>query len=147
MKLRETMPELKGVSGWLNTAGNEEPAVQKPVLIHFWSASSPLCRESMPDLNNIRDDFEADMHFIAVHVPLLEEDVYRSVIKETAENLNIIQPVALDNQRVLADAFELPKVPAYYVFDRNGRLRHFQKGGRGMKMLRRRIERVLNRSK
>jgi thiol-disulfide isomerase/thioredoxin len=143
MKLHETMPELAGVSGWLNSDGKEEPAGQKPVLIHFWSVSSPLCFEAMPELNDIRDDLESDLHFIAVHVPLLEKDVNLSVIKESANHLNITQPVALDNQRVLADAFEIPKVPAYYVFDSGGRLRHFQKGGRGIKMLRRRIERVL----
>ncbi|TVP85400.1 MAG: TlpA family protein disulfide reductase [Alkalicoccus sp.] len=144
MNLHATMPELAGVSGWLNSDEKEEPAAQKPVLIHFWSVSCPHCMEAIPELNKIRDDFERDLEIIAVHVPLLKEDINLSVIKEAVANLNIIQPVALDNQGVLADSFEIPKVPAYYVFDSRGRLRHFQKGGRGIKMLRRRIERVLD---
>ncbi|MBB3868056.1 Uri superfamily endonuclease [Parageobacillus toebii NBRC 107807] len=39
--------------------------------------------------------------------------------------------------------FENQYVPAYYVFDAEGKLRHFQAGGSGMKMLEKRVNRVL----
>ncbi|KYD29753.1 hypothetical protein B4110_1323 [Parageobacillus toebii] len=41
------------------------------------------------------------------------------------------------------DAFENQYVPAYYVFDAEGKLRHFQAGGSGMKLLEKRVNRVL----
>ncbi len=44
----------------------------------------------------------------------------------------------------LADMFENQYVPAYYVFDREGKLRHFQAGGSGMKMLEKRVNEYLD---
>ena len=44
----------------------------------------------------------------------------------------------------LTDAFDNQYVPAYYVFDKAGQLRHFQAGGSGMKMLEKRVNRVLD---
>jgi len=48
------------------------------------------------------------------------------------------------NASFLTEAFENQYVPAYYVFDREGKLRHFQAGGSGMKMLEKRVNRVLD---
>ena len=47
----------------------------------------------------------------------------------------------------LTDAFDNQHVPAYYVFDKDGQLRHFQAGGSGMKMLEKRVNRVLDEMK
>ena len=48
---------------------------------------------------------------------------------------DITQPIFVDSDHALTDAFENEYVPAYYVFDKTGQLRHFQAGGSGMKML------------
>ncbi|WP_096188310.1 TlpA family protein disulfide reductase [Evansella halocellulosilytica] len=144
MKLREEMPELEGATEWLNGQVTKDELVgDKPTLIHFWSVSCGLCKEAMPDVNEFRDEFEDELNVISVHMPRSEKDLDLEVIKAMAQGHDITQPTFVDSEHKLTDAFENQYVPAYYVFDKEGKLRHFQAGGGGMKMLRKRVNRVL----
>jgi thiol-disulfide isomerase/thioredoxin len=144
MKLRDQMPELNGATTWLNgEVTKAELLGEKPTLIHFWSISCGLCKEAMPDINNFRDEYKDKLNVIAVHMPRSEKDLDLDQIKEVAAEHDITQPIFVDNAHKLTDAFENQYVPAYYVFDREGKLRHFQAGGSGMKMLTKRVNRVL----
>ncbi|MED1862324.1 TlpA disulfide reductase family protein [Fictibacillus nanhaiensis] len=145
MKLREQMPELDGATTWLNEKVTKEELVgEKATLIHFWSVSCGLCKEAMPDVNELRDEYEDDLNVVAVHMPRSENDLDMSVIEQMAIGHDITQPIYVDSEHKLTDAFENKYVPAYYVFDKEGKLRHFQAGGSGMDMLRKRLNRVLN---
>ncbi|CAG9613906.1 Thiol-disulfide oxidoreductase YkuV [Bacillus rhizoplanae] len=145
MKLREQMPSLEGATQMLNdTITREELIGDKPTLIHFWSVSCYLCKEAMPEVNELRDEYDDRLNVVAVHMPRSEEDLDLVVIEKMAESHDIIQPILVDSKHVITDAFENKYVPAYYVFDKEGKLRHFQAGGSGMPMLRKRLERVLN---
>jgi len=144
MKLREQMPELSGATKWLNGQVTKEELVgEKPTLIHFWSVSCHLCKEAMPDINELRDEYEDELNVIAVHMPRSEDDLDLGVIEQVALGHDISQPIFVDGDHKLTEAFENQYVPAYYVFDKEGQLRHFQAGGSGMKMLRKRLNRVL----
>jgi thiol-disulfide isomerase/thioredoxin len=143
MKLRADMPELDGATSWLNGELKREDLLGKPTLIHFWSVSCYLCKEAMPEVNEFRDEYEDELNIIAVHMPRSEDDLDMSVIEAMAQGHDIIQPIFVDNELKLTDAFENKYVPAYYVFDEEGKLRHFQAGGGGMSMLRKRVNRVL----
>lgn len=145
MKLREQMPELTGATTWLNGQVEKADLVgEKPTLIHFWSISCHLCKEAMPDVNNFRDEYKDELNVIAVHMPRSEDDVDLDQIKEVAAEHDISQPIFVDSDLKLTDAFDNQYVPAYYVFDKDGQLRHFQAGGSGMKMLEKRVNRVLD---
>jgi thiol-disulfide isomerase/thioredoxin len=144
MKLREPMPELTGAAEWLNGQVTREELVgEKPTLIHFWSISCHLCKEAMPQVNQFRDQYKDKLNVVAVHMPRSENDLNIEEIKKTAEEHGITQPIFVDSEHKLTDAFENQYVPAYYVFDKDGLLRHFQAGGSGMKMLEKRVNRVL----
>ncbi|MED1439188.1 TlpA family protein disulfide reductase [Aeribacillus composti] len=144
MKLREPMPELVGATTWLNGEVSKEQLIgEKPTLIHFWSISCHLCKEAMPKVNEFRDQYKDKLNVVAVHMPRSEKDLDINDIKKVAEEHGITQPIFVDNEHKLTDAFENQYVPAYYVFDKNGILRHFQAGGSGMKMLEKRVNRVL----
>ncbi len=144
MKLREPMPELDGASAWLNGEVSKTDLVgERPTLIHFWSISCGLCKDAMPDINQFRDEYKDKLNVIAVHMPRSEKDLDLDEIKEVAAQHDISQPIYVDSNHKLTDAFENQYVPAYYVFDAEGKLRHFQAGGSGMKMLTKRVNRVL----
>ncbi|WP_332693766.1 TlpA disulfide reductase family protein [Halalkalibacter lacteus] len=144
LKLRSQMPELEGASTWLNGEVTKSDLVgDKPTLIHFWSISCGLCKEAMPNVNEFRDTYKDKLNVIAVHMPRSEKDLNLDEIKKVAEEHEITQPIFVDDQHKLTDAFENEYVPAYYVFDGEGQLRHFQAGGGGMKMLTKRVNRVL----
>ncbi|SHG24336.1 TlpA family protein disulfide reductase [Ornithinibacillus halophilus] len=145
MKLRDQMPELEGATTWYNSnpITKDELLGEKPTLIHFWSVSCGLCKEAMPNVNEFRDEYKDELNVIAVHMPRSEKDTDLDQVKEVAAEHDITQPIFVDNQHKLTDAFDNKYVPAYYVFDGTGKLRHFQAGGGGMKMLRKRVNRVL----
>ncbi len=144
MKLRAPMPEMDGAVKWLNSEVTRDELVgEKPTLIHFWSVSCHLCKEAMPDINELRDEYEEDLNVVAVHMPRSEDDLDMQVIEQVAQGHDISQPIYVDSEHKLTEAFENQYVPAYYVFDKEGQLRHFQAGGSGMKMLRKRLNRVL----
>ncbi|ARK31183.1 TlpA disulfide reductase family protein [Halalkalibacter krulwichiae] len=144
LKLRSQMPELEGASTWLNGEVSKSDLVgDKPTLIHFWSISCGLCKEAMPNVNEFRDQYKDKLNVIAVHMPRSEKDLDLEEIKKVAAEHEITQPIFVDDEHKLTDAFENEYVPAYYVFDEEGQLRHFQAGGGGMKMLTKRVNRVL----
>lgn len=145
MKLREPMPPLEGATEWLNNEVKREELIgDKPTLIHFWSISCHMCKEAMPEINQFRDQYKEQLNVIAVHMPRSEDDLNIEKIKEVAAEHDITQPIYVDNEHKLTNAFENQYVPAYYVFDKTGALRHFQAGGSGMKMLTKRVDRVLS---
>lgn len=144
MRLRADMPELSGATEWINGEVSKGDLIgDKPTLIHFWSVSCGLCKEAMPNINQFRDDYKDELNVIAVHMPRSEKDLDIAQIKEVAAEHDITQPIFVDNDHALTDAFENEYVPAYYVFDAEGKLRHYQAGGDGMKMLTKRVNRVL----
>lgn len=144
MRLRSPMPELTGATVWLNGEVTREDLVgEKPTLFHFWSISCHLCKEAMPNVNEFRDKYKDQLNVVAVHMPRSEKDLDIEEIKKVAKEHDINQPIFVDNAHKLTDAFENKYVPAYYVFDSEGQLRHFQAGGDGMKMLTKRVNRVL----
>ncbi|KAB7707905.1 redoxin domain-containing protein [Bacillus aerolatus] len=145
MKLREPMPELTGETAWLNGQVTKEELIgEKPTLIHFWSVSCHLCKEAMPQVNGFRDQYQDKLNVVAVHMPRSEDDLDMAQIEATAKEHGISQPIFVDSEHKLTEAFENQYVPAYYVFDKDGNLRHFQAGGSGMKMLEKRVNRVLD---
>ncbi|MBH0171380.1 MAG: TlpA disulfide reductase family protein [Bacillota bacterium] len=144
MRLRSDMPELNGATQWINGEVSKSDLIgNKPTLIHFWSVSCGLCKDAMPNINQFRDDYKDELNVIAVHMPRSEKDLDIEQIKEVAAEHDITQPIFVDNDHALTDAFENEYVPAYYVFDAEGKLRHYQAGGDGMKMLTKRVNRVL----
>ncbi|MDQ0339265.1 thiol-disulfide isomerase/thioredoxin [Caldalkalibacillus uzonensis] len=145
MKLRTPMPELDGATEWLNGKVSREDLIgEKPTLIHFWSVSCQLCKEAMPQVNQFRDEYKDQLNVVAVHMPRSEADLDIDKVKAVALEHNITQPIFVDNEHKLTDAFENQYVPAYYVFDKEGKLRHFQAGDSGMQLLTKRVNRILN---
>lgn len=146
MKLRDQMPELDGGTDWLNSKALEKKDIigRKPTLIHFWSVSCDSCKRDMPKVNTFRDAYSDKLNIIAVHMPRCENDLNLDQIRSVAKEQRISQPIIVDNEHKLTDAFRTKYVPAYFLFDHEGRLRHFQGGnGGGINLLKKRINRVL----
>lgn len=145
MKLREPIPELEGATTWINgQVTKDELMGEKPTLLHFWSVSCNLCKEAMPQVNEFRDQFAKELNVVAVHMPRSENDLDLEEIKKVAEEHGITQPIFVDSEHKLTDIMQNQYVPAYYVFDKEGKLRHYQAGDSGMKMLTKRLNRILD---
>ena len=127
MTVGDAMPRLEGATEWFNATGARAEAEAKghPTLVHFWAASCDVCKANMPRIAAWREEHRArGLRVVAVHVPLTEDDRDVEIIREALSPLNITEPCAVDNERKLSEAFqnEHTNVPAYYLFDREGKM-------------------------
>jgi thiol-disulfide isomerase/thioredoxin len=148
MRIGTTMPALEGATEWFGgtQAHAEEAVVGHPTLVHFWSASCGICKENLPRVGQWRDEKkEQGLRVIAVHMPRYEADTDVEAVRDLITKFGITEPCAVDNEHELREAFQNDQgfVPAYYLFDAEGKLKSFAAGERGLDMLKSAIERVL----
>ncbi|MBD5634042.1 MAG: TlpA family protein disulfide reductase [Candidatus Eremiobacteraeota bacterium] len=144
--MRSPLPSLDGVGTWLNgDAPSEESLAGKPVLVHFWSVSCYICHDVAKQVAEWRDRFgPLGLEVIAIHQPRGPEELDHARVGADARGeMGLSQPCALDDEHTLVDRFQNQFVPAYYVFNRNHELRHFQAGDKGYDRIVTAIERVL----
>ncbi|WP_309119149.1 redoxin family protein [Paenibacillus sp.] len=148
IRWRELLPDFPSKGAWVNGERTKAQLTGKPTLVHFWAASCKTCREGLPLVNEWHRTYGgpdgAGLQTIGVHVPRTAEDEDVGAAAERIVRYAISHPVLLDGDRAAAAAFRNECVPAYYVFDRAGRLRHYQTGERGLGLLEQRIRKLLS---
>jgi thiol-disulfide isomerase/thioredoxin len=146
LRMRSPLPPLDGVADWANGGRpSDEDLAGRPVLVHFWSMSCHICHEAADVVAGWREKYgPRGLRLIAVHQPRgpAELDVAK-VVADAQHEMNITQPLAVDNEHTLVDAFHNAFVPAYYLFDSAHQLVHRQAGDRGFERLEAKIEGVL----
>ncbi|MGH9966685.1 MAG: TlpA disulfide reductase family protein [Pyrinomonadaceae bacterium] len=152
MRIGTEMPRLDSATEWFGgtQAHAESEAKGQPTLIHFWSVSCGVCKENLPRVAQWRDEKkEQGLRVIAVHMPRYESDTDVETVREAIASYSITEPCAIDNEHKLRDAFQNEQgyVPAYYLFDAEGRLRSFAAGERGLDLLKATLDRVLAQTK
>jgi len=148
MRIGTEMPGLEGATEWFGgtQAHAEEAVMGHPTLVHFWSASCGICKENLPRVGQWRDEKkEQGLRVIAVHMPRYESDTDVEAVRDLISKFGITEPCAVDNEHKLREALQNDQgfVPAYYLFDAEGKLKSFAAGERGLDMLKSAIERVL----
>ena len=118
MRIGDAMPPLDGATEWVN--GSQEDAIKSikghPTLVHFWAVSCGICKEKMPQLNELKAQFgEMGMKTIAIHMPRYEADTDIDAVKQAIIANHITEPTAVDSLHKLKDAFlnEQGWVPVY----------------------------------
>lgn len=142
LRLRTEMPLLEGITEWVNGEISKEEVAGKPVLVHFWSVSCGMCKESLPEINQLREKYP-ELQLIGIHMPRSEKDTEIPAVKETIEKYELKHPQGIDNHHEVVDRFENQFVPAFYLFDEKGQLRHRSAGEKALNMLKNPLGRVL----
>ena len=140
MRIGDAMPELNGATTWFNGSPEDikEHIKGKPTLVHFWSVSCGICKDKMPQLNEIKKKYGAlGLQTIAVHMPRYEADTDLDAVNEAMHTNHIEEPTAVDSLHKLKDAFlnEQGWVPVYYLFDAEGKLKTRAAGEFGVGIL------------
>ena len=148
MRIGTEMPSFDGATEWMNATGAHAAHESEghPTLVHFWSVSRGMCKENLPRVAEWRDRLGArGLRVVAVHMPRYEADTDTEAVRDAVTEYDITEPCAVDNQHKLRDAFqnEHGYVPAYYLFDAQGKLKSFAAGERGLDMLTSAVERLL----
>lgn len=148
LRMDSPMPSLEGGTDWFNS----EPVATESlkgsvVLVHFWAISCGICKEHLPDIAAWINKYgPKGLKIIAVHMPRKESDTNVEKVKENIAEYNVKQPCVVDNWHTITDAFENKFVPAFYVFDREGKMRGSYAGEKAFKMVEPVVERVLGAS-
>lgn len=152
MRIGTEMPQLEGATEWINGDVTDALGDAKghPTLVHFWSVSCGICKDNMPRVSEWRDKHKDEgLRVIAVHMPRYPTDTDVEAVREAIAQYNITEACAIDNEHKLRDAFQNAQgyVPAYYLFDEQGKLKSFAAGERGLDMLSSALSRVLGAAK
>jgi thiol-disulfide isomerase/thioredoxin len=130
------MPSLTGATEWLNGEPDHAAVAHGPALVHFWAISCHICHDNMPTVRQWKARYEPQgLRFVAIHMPRQEADLDVSKVAAIAAEMNVDEPLGIDNTHAVAEAFENEFVPAYFLFDSDGKLKGRAAGENGLKML------------
>jgi hypothetical protein len=148
MRIGTPLPSFEGATEWISGSAAEATEATKgqPTLVHFWSVSCGMCKENLPRVAEWREGKRAQgLRVIGVHMPRYEADTDVQTVRDAVATYNINEPVAVDNDHKLKDAFLNDKgyVPAYYLFNAAGELKAFAAGEHGLDMVKSALDRIL----
>ena len=128
----ELAPELKGITGWINTEPfTLEEHRGKVVLIDFWTYTCINCIRTLPFLKDWQEKYaDQGLVIVGVHSPEFEfEKIKQNVVDAVAE-FGLEYRVAQDNAMETWRAFKNRFWPAKYLIDKDGYIRytHFGEG-------------------
>jgi hypothetical protein len=90
----------------------------------------------MPTLRTWQEEYgPKGLKVVAIHMPRQEEDLDVGRVREDAAAMHVTEPIGIDNTHAVADAFENRLMPAYFLFDREGKLKSRTAGDAGLAML------------
>ncbi|MEQ8799124.1 MAG: redoxin family protein [Salinisphaeraceae bacterium] len=120
------------------------------VLLDFWTFMCWNCYRSFPWLTGLEEAL-SDRPFtvIGVHTPEFEAEKDRARIQERADHFGLHHPIMIDNDHSYWQAMNNRYWPAYYLIDKQGRLRALyigetHAGSAQARKIRHRIERLLD---
>ncbi|MGA9523887.1 MAG: redoxin domain-containing protein [Myxococcaceae bacterium] len=145
LRLHSSIPPLRDAVRWVNSSPVDVAKLRgRPVLVHFMSMSCTACKEQLPDVRAWARRYGGRLQLVGVHTPTQPQDADEERVEQAIRELQLSHPVALDNEEGdLADAYQVRFTPSYFLFDRNGELRHFHGGFEAVDPVARAIERVL----
>ena len=125
-------PELRGLTGWINS----EPLtisgqLGRVVLIDFWTYTCVNCIRTLPYLKDWYDKYaDKGLVIIGVHSPEFDFERRRENVVDAMEKYGIKYAVAQDNNFGTWRAYENRFWPAKYLIDGDGFIRytHFGEG-------------------
>jgi len=128
-------PELEGISGYLNTDGEEikiEDYRGKVVLIDFWTYTCINCIRTLPYLTSWDEKYnENGLVIIGVHTPEFEFEKKYENVQDAIDKYDIKYAVVQDNDYRTWGAFQNRYWPRKYLIDSEGFIRydHIGEGG------------------
>jgi len=94
------------------------------VLVYLWKIDSVNCAKSFPWLAEVEKKYgPKGLRLIGVHTPETDAEKERGVVNARIQDLMLKDPVMLDNDMHYWNALHNHYWPAFYLIDKDGRLR------------------------
>jgi thiol-disulfide isomerase/thioredoxin len=130
------LPDLQG-----NTARLADRR-GKVVLINFWATWCYPCRQEMPSMNTLYQDYrDRGFEILAISIDVQGKDIVVPFVSVYA----LIFFVLLDPDNVVRTRLQVPGIPTSYLLDKQGRIAGFEIGARdwNSRTMRRFLDRLL----
>jgi thiol-disulfide isomerase/thioredoxin len=136
LHLNSPMPDFSGATEWIGEKPGIKDLMSAPVLIYFWSVSCHICHDNMPRLAQWREQYvPKGLKLVSIHAPRQEDDLdVAGVVAKKAE-YHISEAVGVDNRHTVMQSFENELLPAYFLYDREGKLVRRAAGNAGLGMI------------
>jgi hypothetical protein len=126
-------PDIGGIDSWLNTRGGAPVHLAalrgKVVLVDFWSYSCINCRRAIAHVVDWRDRYDGfGFEAIGVHSPEYTFECVPDNVARAAAGLRMTYPIALDNGLTTWRNYRNAYLPAQYLIDTSGIVRHIRFG-------------------
>jgi cytochrome c biogenesis protein CcdA/thiol-disulfide isomerase/thioredoxin len=126
-------PDLKGITGWLNTPGDEPIDLHwlrgTVVLVDFWAYSCINCQRAVPHVEGWYKAYQnTGFEVIGVHTPEYAFEKVKTNVQKGASDLGVTYPIALDNSYSTWTNYRNRYWPAEYLIDATGTVRHIKFG-------------------
>lgn len=114
----------------------------RPILINFWASWCGPCREEMPAMQKLYEEFK-DQGFIVLAVNTTHQDNYDAAVN-FANLLGLTFPILMDTEGRVSDLYQLRATPTSFFIDKEGIIQEVVLGGpMAEALLRTRVENLL----
>lgn len=111
----------------------------KPALINFFASWCLPCREEMPAIEKLSQEYRSkEVVFVGVAV-----DDTESKMREFIARFGVTFPVGLDDGGAVQKAFGVYGLPTTFFIDRQGQVRYFHAGAVNEQLLRHELDKLL----
>ncbi len=128
-----SLHSVRGATGWLNTPPLTDPSFRgSVVLVDFWTFGCINCQHTLSHLKAWNARYATDgLVVLGVHTPEFSYEAEPTNVGDYVRQNGISYPVALDSDHRIWNAWRNNAWPAFYLYDRSGRLRrqHIGEGG------------------
>lgn len=97
----------------------------KVTLVDFWTYGCWNCYRSFPWLHELEETMQGkDFRVIGIHTPEFDHEKVRDNVAKKIKEFKLTHPVMMDNDFGYWSAYNNRYWPAFYLVDKQGRLRH-----------------------
>ena len=136
LRIRTPLPSLEGITEWVPAEPDLDAIKGHPLLVYFWANSCHICHQNMPKLQVWRDEYvPKGLKMLSIHCPRMKTDTNIEMVKARIKDYGIVESCGIDNMHKVKKAFDNDFWPAYFLFDREGKLKRRTAGNAGLAML------------
>jgi peroxiredoxin len=118
-------PEFDGATKWINTPRplRLSDSSGKITIVYFWRYLCDTCRTSHTFMDRVQERFGDQVAIVGIHSPQNDDEKKEENVQKEITDQQITYPVAMDNEMVLWQAYNVEFWPAFFIIDGAGEIR------------------------
>ncbi|RXT08002.1 TlpA disulfide reductase family protein [Ammoniphilus sp. CFH 90114] len=91
----------------------------KPVILNFWTTWCPPCKEEMPVLQRIHDQYKDQLSIVGVNLTYQDD---RKEVRKFLEDHQITYDIGLDKLGEITKLYQVQALPTLFLIDGKGQI-------------------------